>query len=313
MPFMNPLTGEIDNEPEGKHQHHDTLEAEKFANDFLIFSPIGEPLQLVATGSSTSNSPSSSMLATPSNQPVVQPINGPAFQALPFNVFVGPVAFVHHDYAYTTFPFSVAVPMPPLVPVPVPDLALDALSAPSITGNLLPFSPLPRAPIPEVCTSAPKTSKAASRKRKRDTTPTNQEAPPLACENSHRKRRRTWRHVEGLERLSGTLDPSALEKIFFALNTGSTAMGYKLDMGQFGLTKDVFVCGERLRQGCSQRGTSDVLELGDRRLCGMVFLAEQSLRRHLQTALSHVGKRPCQKCGGLYALRKDGYDRHVSK
>jgi hypothetical protein len=319
---MDPLTGEINNHSEDintSYHRHDTLEAEKFANDFLIFSPDGELPQLVTTGSSTSNSRSSSTLTTPVKQPVqpvVQPIDEPAFQApipLPFNLFLGSMALVHHDYAYTAFPFPVPVPIPPLVPAPVSEPALDALSVASITEGLLLSPPPPHPLTPEVWTLAPKKSNAAVRKRKRETTPDDREAPPLACERSHRKRRRTWRHVEGLERLSGTLDLSTLEKVFFSLNTGYTAMGYKLDMGRFGLTKDVFVCGERLRQGCSQRGTSDVLELGDKGLCGMVFLAEQSLRRHLQTALSHVGKRPCQKCGGMYALRKDGYDRHVSK
>ena len=317
---MVPLTGEIDNHPDGFdtiYRHH-TLEAEKFANDFLIFSPNGEPPQLDATDSSISNSPSSSMLTTPSRQPLVQPIDESAFQApipLPFNVFMGPVALVHHDYAYTAFPFPVAIPIPPYVPTPVPEPAPDVPSVAAITEEpLLTSSPPPRPPTPEVWVPAPKKSRAANRKRKRDTTPDDQEeAPPLACEKSHRKRRRTWRHVEGLERLSATLDPSTLDKVFFTLNTGSTATGYQLNKGRFGLTKDVFVCGERLRQGCSQRGTSDILELGDKRLCGMVFLAEQSLRRHLQTALSHVGKRPCQKCGSMYALRKDGYDRHVSE
>jgi len=316
---MVPLTGEIDSHPEGTDttcRHHNNFEAEKFANDFLIFSPNGELPQLDATSSPISNSPSSSMLTTPSRQPLVQPIDESAFQApisLPFNVFMGPVALLHHDYAYSAFPFPVAVPIPPFVPAPVPEPALDALSAAAIAENLLTASPPPRPPTPEVCVSVPTKSRAANRKRKRDTTPDDLEAPPLACEKSHRKRRRTWRHVEGLERLSGTLNPTTLEKVFFTLNTGSTATGYKLDTGRFGLTKDVFVCGEHLRQGCSQRGTSDILELGDKRLCGMVFLAEQSLRRHLQTALSHVGKKPCQKCGCMYALRKDGYDRHVSK
>ena len=313
---MVPFTGVIDNHPNGigiGYQHH-SLEDEKFANDFLNFSPIGEPLQLV-TGPSTSRSTSSSILTTPRKEPVVQPTDELAFQApipLPFNLFSDPMTGLPHDYACATFPFPVAAP---LVPAPVPEPALDAIYATASTENLLTSSTPPRlpTPIPEVWAPIPKKNRVANRKRQRDTTPDDQEAPPLACEKSHRKRRRTWRHVEGLERLSGTLDPTTLEKLFFTLNTGSTAMGYKLDMGRFSLTKDVFICGERLRQGCSQRGTSDVLELGDKGLCGMVFLAEQSLRRHLQTALSHVGKRPCQKCGSMYALRKDGYDRHVSE
>ena len=313
---MVSLTGVIDNHPDGigiGYQHH-SLEDEKFANDFLIFSPNGEPPQLV-TGPSTSNSPSSSMLTTPRKEPVVQPIDELAFQApisFPCNVFVRPMALFPPECAYATFPISVTTQ---LVAAPVPETALDALFVTASTENLLTSSTPPRlpTPIPEVWAPIPKKTRVANRKRQRDTTPDGQEAPPLACEKSHRKRRRTWRHVEGLERLSGTLDPTTLEKLFFTLNTGSTAMGYKLDMGRFGLTKDVFICGERLRQGCSQRGTSDILELGDKGLCGMVFLAEQSLRRHLQTALSHVGKRPCQKCGSMYALRKDGYDRHVSE
>lgn len=278
-------------------------------NDFLLFSPDGEPPQLVATGSSIPNSLSSSALTTPSKQPVVQTSDEPALHApisLPFDEFVGSMALVHHEFADTTIPCSVALILPASTPEPV----LDTPSIAPITEILLSSSPPPRPPTPEVSTSAPKT---ASHKRKRDATPDDQEAPPLACERSHRKRRRTWRHVEGLERLPGELDPSTLEKVIFSLNAGGTATGYKLDMERFGLTKDVFVCGERLRQGCSQRGTSDILELGDKELCGMVFLAEQSLRRHLQTSLSHVGRRPCQKCGGMYTLRRDGYDRHVSK
>lgn len=311
---MAPLTGVIDNYPEDDIAfQHDNLEAEKFANDFLIFSPNGEPLQLL-TLPSTSDSPSS-MLTTPRKELVVQP-NEPPFYAQiphPFNIFMGPVAFVRNDYASVANLLSVTAPMHPLPPALVPEPTLDDLYITTITENLLTSSPPPCLPTPEVLVPVPKKSRAANRKRQRETTPDDQEAPPLACEKSHRKRRRTWRHVEGLERLSGSLDPTTLEKIYFTLNTGSTAMGYKLDMGRFGLTKDVLVCGERLRQGCSQRGTSDILELGDKGLCGMVFLAEQSLRRHLQTALSHVGKRPCQKCGSMYALRKDGYDRHVSK
>ena len=303
----------IDNSPEGiiAFQHNRNLEAEKFANDFLIFSPDGELPQLL-TGPSTSDAPSSPMLPTPRKELVTQQTDGPPFYAQiphPFNL----MAPVHNDYACMAYPRSVATPMPPLLAALVPEPTLDDLRITTITENLLPSSPPPRLPTPEVWLPAPKKSRAANRKRQRDTTPEGEEAPPLACEKSHRKRRRTWRHVEGLERLSSSLDPTTLEKVYFTLNTGSTATGYKLDRGRFGLTKDVFVCGERLRQGCSQRGTSDILELGDKGLCGMVFLAEQSLRRHLQTALSHVGKRPCQKCGSMYALRKDGYDRHVSK
>lgn len=314
---MDAFAREIDNHPEDFDisKHHDVFEAEAFANDFLIFSPDGEPPQLVTTGS-TSNSPSSSTLTTPVKQPVVQPIEMPAFQApipLPFNVFVGPVALVHHEYAYSTFPFHVAAPVSPFIPASVAEPTLNAASVAPIADNLLPSPPPPRPQTPVVWMPTQKKSRTVSRKRRRDVTPDDQEAPPLACEKSHRKRRRTWRHVEGLERLSGELDLSALEMVSFSLNTGSTATGYKLDMEQFGLTKHVFVCGERLRQGCSQRGTSDVLELGDNGLCGMVFMAEQSLRRHLQTSLSHVGKRPCQKCGGMYALRKDGYERHASR
>ena len=318
---MDPLTQEIDNLPESIDiipQYHDSLEAVEFANDFLNFSPEGEPLQLVITDSSTYNSQSCSTSTTSSKQPAMQPIDESAFQApitLPFNVFLGSMALVHPEYAYPTLPFSVAVSIPPLILAPVPEPALDAPPIAPITEDLLPL-PFPSrssTPPSQVQTSTPKKSKATSRKRKRDTTPDVQEAPPLACEKSHRKRRRTWRHVEGLERLSGELNPSTLEKVFFSLNTGSTAMGYKLDTGRFDLSKEVFICGERLRQGCSQRGTSDILELGDKGLCGMVFMAEQSLRRHLQTTLSHVGKRPCQNCGSMYALRKDGYDRHVSK
>lgn len=281
-------------------------------DDFLLFSPDEDPLQPVATGSSTSNSLSSSTLTTPSKQSVVQASDEPALYApisLPFNGFVGSTALVRHEYTYTFIPCSVAL----ILPAPAPEQVLDAPSIVPITEILLPSSPPPRPPTPEVSTSVPKRSKAASRKRKLDTTLDDQEAPPLACEKSHRKRRRTWRHVEGLERLPGRLEPSTLEKVHFSLNAGGIATGYKLDMERFGLTKDVFVCGERLRQGCSQRGTSDILELGDKELCGMVFLAEQSLRRHLRTSLSHVGRRPCQKCGGMYTLRRDGYDRHVSK
>jgi hypothetical protein len=316
---MAHLTRGIDDPSESidiTYQDCGTLEAEEFANNFLNFSPDEKPPQLVTTGSPTSTSPSSSTLTTPSKQSVVQPIDKPAFQAptpIPFGVFVGSMALVHHEYAYTTFPFPVAVPIPQLAPAPVPEPALDAPFIAPIIENLLSSSPLLHQSTPEVWTLTPKKSKAASRKRKREATPDGQEAPPLVCEKSHRKRRRTWRHVEGLERLPGELDPSTLEEVFFFLNTGTTATGYKLDMNRFSLTKDVFICGERLRQGCSQRGTSDILELGDKGLCGMVFLAEQSLRRHLQTALSHVGKRPCQKCGGMYALRKDGHDRHVSE
>jgi len=314
---MDPFAREIDSHPGDFDisEHHDTLEAEAFANDFLIFSPDGEPPQFVTAGS-TSNSLSSSTLTTPIKQLVVQPIDKPAFHApipLPFNVFVGPLALIHHEYAYSTSPFPVTATISPLIPAPVAEPTLSAPSVAPITDALLSSSPPPRPPTPVLWVPAPRKSKTASRKRKREITPDDQEAPPLACQKSHRKRRRTWRHVEGLERLPGKLDPSTLDKVSFSLNTGNTGTGYKLDMERFGLTKHVFVCGERLRQGCSQRGTSDVLELGDDGLCGMVFVAEQSLRRHLQTALSHVGKRPCQKCGGMYALRKDGYERHASR
>src|SRR5258706_8322347 len=189
---MVALTGVIDNHPEGvdtEYQRHN-LELEKFANDFLIFSPKGEPPQLV-TGPSTSNSPSSSMLTTPRKEPAVQPIDGLAYQApipLPFSVFMRPVALIHHDYTLTPFPFSVAPPISPLVPGgPVPEPALDALFATAITEDLLNSSTPPRlpTPIPEVWAPVPKKTRVANRKRHRDTTPDSQETPLLACENSH--------------------------------------------------------------------------------------------------------------------------------
>jgi hypothetical protein len=139
-------------------------------------------------------------------------------------------------------------------------------------------------------------------------------APPLASPESHRKRRGTWQHVKGLEKLPGALNPSKLETIFCNSRDGGTVTGYILARERFGLTKDVFVCGERLTSGYSQRGRSDVLELGDKTLCGTVFVSEHALWRHARTAISHIGKtKPCEKCGGMYAARKDSYDRHVSK
>jgi hypothetical protein len=236
-----------------------------------------------------SESPFSS---TRSTQPVVQE---PAYQGpftRPFNFLQGPMALPHNGYQYTGFPpaapdtFQLVPNTWPISPNPV---------------DLPPLLTLPHPPIAEGGASTPRKFKVTSGSH---------DAP---LPESHRKRRGTRRHVEGLENISGALNPSTLQQVSSVSHTGRTRVGYKLDSKKFGLSRDVFICGERLVQGHPQRGINDIFELGDEGLCGAAFVTEPTMWRHIDTAISHVGKGECTMCGRMYAIRKDGCRRHASK